>query len=382
MTNKLAGYYDYAAATPLDEAVLAVMTPYFTGKFYNPSALYQSARRVKADIKQARELVASCLGARAPEIIFVSDVSEANNLAIKGVMDQYDGANMIISALEHSSVIQAAGNYNVKVCPVTASGITDLDALSQLIDDQTVLISIMMASNEIGTIQPLRKISELVAKVRVNRHNSGNKLPLYLHTDAAQGVNYLDIHTSRLGVDLLSLGGGKIYGPRDCGVLFVKAGVVLKPLISGGHQEYGVRSGTENTPGIIGLAKAMELAERRRGGEVKRLTDLRTELAEGLAGLGAEYQINGSLKARLPNNLNVTFFGQDNERLMILLDNAGFLVATGSACNASDQEASAVLMALGLSEADARSSLRFSMGRYTTDADVNALLSALKTILA
>jgi len=374
-------YLDYAAATPVDPQVIAAMEPYFSQQFYNPSALYQAAHDVRRAIDQARITVAGYLGARPAEIVFTAGGSEANNLAVHGVMRLHAGANLLVSAIEHDSVLATAAQYDHKLMPVTEQGIIDLTALPSLIDDQTVLISAMYANNEIGTIQPIREIAALLAVVRRDRRSCGVAAPLYLHVDGAQAANYLDLQMSRLGADLLSLNGGKIYGPKQSGLLFVKAGITLEPLVYGGGQERGLRSGTENVPGIIGFTKALQIAQDMRHDEARRLQAVQQYFFSKLAEQIPSAVINGSRKHRLPNNVHITIPGSDNERLIFGLDAAGIMAAAGSACSASSDTPSHVLKALGLSDDVARASLRFTLGRSTTNADIDRLLGTLKTLL-
>jgi cysteine desulfurase len=375
-------YLDYAAATPMDPRVLVAMQPYFVDNFYNPSATYLAARRVADDLKSARATVASVLGARPSEIIFTAGGTEANNLAIHGVMAQYPEANMVVSAIEHDSVLAPGSRYDVRQAPVASSGIVDTAALSKLIDDQTVLVSVMYANNEIGTVQPVREIAQMLDEIRKQRRQSGNVLPLFFHTDAAQAANYLDLHAARLGVDLLTLNGGKIYGPKQSGVLYVKAGLSLQPLVDGGGQEQGLRSGTENVPAAIGFATALELAQAMRHDEVSRLQRLQKQLIEEVIQAVPTAQLNGSKSKRLPNNVHLTFPGVDNERLLIQLDELGILAAAGSACSASSEEPSHVLHALGLSDEVAQNSVRFTLGRATTDHDITTVVQTLTQLLA
>jgi cysteine desulfurase len=375
-------YLDYAAATPMDPRVLAAMQPYFMANFYNPSATYLAARRVADDLKSARATVASVLGARPSEIIFTAGGTEANNLAIHGVMAQSPGANMVVSAIEHDSVLAPGSRYDVRQAPVASSGIIDTAALSRLIDDQTVLVSVMYANNEIGTVQPVREIAQMLDGIRKQRRQSGNMIPLLFHTDAAQAANYLDLHAARLGVDLLTLNGGKVYGPKQSGVLYVKAGLSLQPLVDGGGQEQGLRSGTENVPAAIGFATALELAQAMRHDEVNRLQRLQKQLIDEVTQAVPTVRLNGSKSKRLPNNVHLTFPGVDNERLLIQLDELGILAAAGSACSASNEEPSHVLHALGLSDAAAQNSVRFTLGRATTDHDITTVVQTLTQLLA
>lgn len=371
-------YLDYAAATPVHPAVMAAMQPYFAKEFYNPSAIYLAAKKIKQDIEEARAKVAQTLGARSSEIVFTAGGTEANNLAIKGVISQFPGANVVVSAIEHESVLVPAGEFNCRLAPVDKQGIVDLSKLEKLIDDKTVLISVIYANNEIGTVQPLRQISQLLGQIRAKRKNN---LPLYFHTDACQAGAYLDLHVNRLGVDLMTLNGGKICGPKQSGTLYVKTGVQLQPQILGGGQESGRRSGTENIAGIVGFAKALELAQNNKLTEIKRLQDLQKLFMELLQKNIPAVIINGSMKYRLPNNVHVTITGQDNERLLMELDERGIQCAAGSACSASSEEPSHVLKAIGLTDKQAQSSLRFSMGRDTTESDIKKTAKTLTEIV-
>lgn len=371
-------YLDYAAATPVDPKVLSAMQPYFSREFYNPSAIYLPAIKVKKDIERARSGVAKWLGARPSEITFTAGGTEANNLAIKGVMEQFPDANVVVSAIEHESVLAPASEFNVRQAPVDKTGIIDLKKLGKLIDDKTVLVSVIYGNNEIGTVQPLRQIGQLVEQIRLRRKG---KLPLYFHTDACQAGTYLDLHVNRLGVDMMTLNGGKIYGPKQSGALYVKTGVKIKPQILGGGQERGLRSGTENVAGIIGFATALDLAQSGRQKESERLQKLQTLFFDLLKRDILSAVINGSQKYRLPNNVHITIPGQDNERLIMALDEAGILCTAGSACSASSVEPSHVLKAIGLTDQQAQSSLRFSMGRATIEADIRKTVKILAEII-
>ena len=373
-------YLDHAAATPLDPTVLAAMQPYFGDDFFNPSATYLVAQKVRQDLEVARGRVAHWLGARPSEVYFTAGGTEANNLAIRGIMQQFPAANLVVSAIEHESVRATAGDYHAKEAPVTAAGLVDSDALVKLVDDQTVLVSVMYANNEVGTIQPIRPIAQALEKIRKARQAAGNSLPLYLHTDAAQAAAYLDLHAARLGVDLLTINAGKIYGPKQVGALFVSSRLRLQPQITGGGQERGVRSGTENVAGAIGLAKALDLVQERRDEEVRRLQTLQKLFFDLIERQLPDAVINGSLKHRLPNNVHLTLPGQDNERLIFQLDAAGILCAAGSACTASSDEPSHVLKAMGKTDQAAQSSVRFTMGRHTTEANIRTVIQTLSNL--
>jgi cysteine desulfurase len=371
-------YLDHAAATPLDTRVLKAMNPYLTRDFYNPSANYLAARDVRKALESARARTAHPLGARPAEIVFTAGGTEANNLAISGVMERFPDGNAVVSAIEHDSVLEPAGRYECREAAVKSDGRLDLDDLRRRIDGDTVLVSVCYANGEIGTVQPLREVARIVQEERSRR---GPSRPLILHTDACQAANYLDLHVARLGVDLMTLNGGKIYGPKQSGALYVKAGLELKPLIFGGGQERGLRSGTENVAAAIGFAEALDLAQGMKTEETARLRGLRKTFMEGLAAEVPGVIFNQSVKYHLPNNLHATFPGQDNERLLIKLDGAGIMAAAGSACSADSGEPSHVLKAIGLDDSDARASLRFTMGRGTTEPMIKKTVRTLSTLL-
>ncbi len=377
----MAIYLDYAAATPMDHRVLAAMQPYFTDNFYNPSSTYMAGRYVKNDLRDARARIAKIIGARPPEVVFTAGATEANNLVIKGIGAAYPSGKILVSSIEHDSVLVPAMSLGASTLSVNAKGILNIDALRGQVTDDTVLISVMYANNEVGTIQPIKDISQLVAAVRKDRRARRVDMPLYLHTDAAQAANYLDLHVARLGVDFMTLNGGKIYGPKQAGILYMNAKARLCPLVEGGGQERGLRSGTENVAGFIGLARALEIAHKARQAEVDRLSLLQKIFFDGLAQI-PNTDINGSLHNRLPNNVHVTFGGIDNERLLIQLDELGIMASAGSACSASNEEASHVLAAMGIEEAAARSSIRLTMGRQTTEDEVKKTVEVLSKLVA
>lgn len=374
-------YLDHAAATPLDSEVLAAMQPFFADQFYNPSANYLAAQKVRQALEQARADVAAELGARANEIIFTAGGTESDNLAITGILSQFPEANVVVSAIEHDAVLEPANQFNCSVTLADAQGMIDLTDLAAKINDQTVLVSVMYANNEVGTIQPIRQVSQLIEKVRNERRQAGNSLPIYLHTDACQAANYLDLHVSRLGVDLMTLNGGKIYGPKQSGILYVSHTLQLAPIIRGGGQERNLRSGTENVAACVGFAKALQLAQAKRHEEAERLGKLQAQAFKRIEEKLPGAVVNGSLKHRLPNNIHLTLPGQDNERLLVELDERGILAAAGSACSASDEEPSHVLRAMGIRDEDAQASLRLTMGRETTEADIETLVHTLHDLI-
>lgn len=374
-------YLDYAAATPMDNVCKAAMEPFFGPDFYNPSATYLAGRRTKAKLEDFRCSVAGELGAKPAEIVFTAGATEANNLAIHGMMRQFPGGEILTSAIEHESVLAPAEPYKHKTIKVDKYGYLDLKDLEAKISKDTVLVSIMLVNNEIGTIQPLKKISSILQKYRNQRRENNHKMPLLLHTDAAQAAAYLDLHTSRLGVDFMSLNGGKIYGPKQSGTLYIKAGIQLLPLIYGGGQEFGWRSGTENVAFAAGFSTALSQAQEMRLEESKKMTAFKEYFANELQKLNKNISVNGSAKYSAPHILSVTFAGTDNERLMMELDERGVICAVGSACSASSSEPSHVLAAIGLSRKEAQSTLRFSFGRQTTTEQLKRTIEVIKSLL-
>ena len=354
-------YLDNAAATPVDSRVLVAMMPYFSDEFYNPSAAYLSARKVRADVEEARHTLAKLIGAKSAEIIVTAGATESINLALGGV----DG-RIVTVVVEHASVLETARQRDGRVLAVDSKGRISLDELGGSLTDDVTLVSVGYVNSETGVAQNMRAIAEIVQTVRNERQSRGVTTPLYLHTDASQAAGLFDLNVSRLGVDLMTLNAGK-----QVGLLYVRAGIHLKPLILGGGQEMGLRSGTENVTGIIGFAKALELAEKLRGSEVKRLSELRSKLKQYLINNLPDVRINENTKANSPAILNISVPGVDGERVVFGLDERGVQVATGSACAANKGVRSHVLTAMGLDEAAVDGSLRISMGRFTTEQDIN-----------
>jgi cysteine desulfurase len=373
-------YLDHAAATPVDKKVIAVMAPFYSELFYNPSALYNGARQVKSALEEARSDVARVIGARTSEIIFTAGGTESANLAIKGVMAANPDGNCVVSAVEHDAVLKPAMRYAHKIVPVNHNGIVDKDSLMELIDDQTVLVSVMLANNEIGTVQQVHSIASIVSDIREKRRQNNNSMPIYLHSDACQAPLYLDCNVARSGVDMMTLNGGKIHGPKQSGILYKKSSVRLAPLIEGGGQEYGLRSGTENIAHAVGFAKALQLTDVGKPGKVSQVSGLRDYFIEQLE-TQFDATINGHRQKRLANNVHVFFEGVDNERVLFALDDMGIAAAAGSACQASSDEPSHVLKAIGKSEDYANSCIRFSLGCHTTKLEIDKTLHALKTAI-
>ena len=368
-------YLDYAAATPLDPEVLEAMGPYLTGRFYNPSAPYELARGVRDDVERARGAVARLIGARPDNLVFTAGATEANNLAFAAVE-----GHVVVDAIEHESVLACAGTHARRTVRVGRDGLVEPSAVARAIRPDTELVSIELANGEIGCVQPVRDISRVVADERARRLEAGERTPIYLHTDASQAAGCLSVNVSSLGVDLLTLSAAKVYGPKQVGALWAADDVRLRPLVYGGGQEGGVRSGTENVAGVVGLARAMELACERRAQEARRLAALRERLRAGLLERLPWTVVSGprSPKRRLPGLLHVAFAGIEARRLVIALEREGVSVGTGSACAASRMRVSHVLEAIGMPRPLAEGSLRLTLGRPTTEAEVDYAALAIE----
>ena len=377
-------YFDFAAATPLLPEASIAMQPYLGADFFNASALYSGGRQNRLVLESARHQLAQSIGAKATELIFTAGGTEANNMAIHGVMAAHPNAKIITSAIEHESVLEPAARYIHEITPVSAKALVAIDDLKiRITDDNVVLVSIMYANNEVGSIQPMRDIAQCISAVRKDRKRRGVTTPIYLHSDACQAGNYLDMQVARLGVDLLTINAGKIYGPKQTGALYVRSGVKLQSLIQGGGQEWNLRSGSENLANIIGFKTAWLVARATHKEEYRRLSDLRDKALHRIEQEIPRCVINGAKhQKRLANNIHITIPGYDNERLLMELDEQGFQVATGSACSASNDEPSHVLKAMGLSDADAQSSIRITLGKYTTENSLMALIDAIKKRVA
>jgi cysteine desulfurase len=378
-------YFDYAAATPLDPGVLKAMIPYLKDRWANPSSLHTPGREAHLELVAARAQVAKALGAKPTEVIFTSGSTEAANIAIQGVARLQRSSRLVATTIEHEAVRQCLADLETEghqngVITVGEEGLVRPEQVTAAVDDLTTLVCVQYANNEIGTIQPITAIAEVIATIRVKRAARGVITPLYLYCDAAQ-AGLLNLQVARLGVDLLSLGGTKLYGPAGSGVLYVRTGVRLHPLFFGGGQEHGLRGGTENLPAAVGLAAALELMQADRATETQRQIILRDRLWQATQKLGG-ITLNGSLKYRLAGNLNFIVAGALGETLVAHLDAAGFVVATGSACAASNQDPSHVLMALGRSAPQATSSLRITLGRPTTSTEIQRLATALAKVVA
>lgn len=371
-------YLDYAASTPVDHEVLEAMLPYFSERFWNPSAPYECARGVRDDMERARATAARLLGARPDNVVFTAGATEANNLAFACV----DG-HVVVDAAEHESVLACASTHEHRCARVGPDGSVDPGVVAAAIRPDTELVSVELANGELGCVQPVRALSRVVAAERARRLEAGERRPLYLHTDASQAAGALSVNVSSLGVDLLTLSAAKIYGPKQVGLLWASDDVRLRPLVFGGGQEGGVRSGTENVAGIVGLARALELACACRDEEARRLARLRERLRAGLLAELPWMVVSGpkNPKRRLPGLLHVSFAGLEARRLVIGLEREGVSAGTGSACAASRMRVSHVLEAIGLPRALAEGSLRLTLGRPTTEADVDYAVAALVRVV-
>lgn len=367
-------YLDHAAATPLDPTVLAAMQPYLVEKFYNPSSPYAPAVAVRREYEAAKSAIAAVIGARSGELIMTAGATESINLAFGS-----RSGHVVSTVIEHQSVLAAAARHEYTLVQVDHNGRVDLNEIKKAIRPDTWLVSVGLANNEIGTIQPLNKIAELLATVRSERLASGNTTPIYLHSDASQGAGQLDLHVTRLGVDMLTLNAAKAYGPKQVGLLYAARSVKLRPQIVGGGQELGLRSGTENVAGVFGMAAALTKVDAGRHGEVVRLSDLRNQLQAKLTAAFPESVVSGHSKHRLAGHLHISFPGLDAERLIFGLEARGVLVATGSACAANKGTRSHVLTAIGLDDQTADGSLRITLGKWT---DQEAIDQAAEHIIA
>jgi cysteine desulfurase len=370
-------YMDHNATTPLREEVLEAMLPYLREEFGNASSLHFFGMRARRAIESAREQVAAALGAQPREIVFTGCGTESDNQAIKGVAfaNRSRGDHIVTSRIEHKAVLQTCQylekqGLRVTYLPVDQYGVVNPNDVAQAITDRTVLVSVMFANNEVGTIQPVAEIAQVCRERDV-----------YFHTDAVQAVGKLPIDVNKLGVDMLSLSAHKFYGPKGVGALYVRKGVKVDPLLHGGHQEQGRRAATENVAGIVGLGKAIELRLGEMAAEAERLATLREQLYAGLTAHIDHVYLNGHPTERLPGTLSLCFDYVEGEAIIMGLDLSGVAVSSGSACTSASLEPSHVLLAMGVRPAVAQGSIRFSLGRGNTAADVDTVLETLPPIV-
>ena len=371
-------YLDYAATTPTHPEVMKAMLPYFTDSFGNPSSIHSFGQEASDAIEKARNQVAALIGAKSEEIVFTGSGTEADNFAVKGIaLSRHDKGNHIItSSIEHHAVLETCKflekqGFSVTYLPVDGYGMVDPNDVEKAITNRTILISIMHANNEVGTIEPVAEIGNIAREAEI-----------YFHTDAVQVVGHIPVDVDNLNVDLLSISAHKLYGPKGIGVLYIRKGTRVSSFMHGGSQERGRRAGTENVPAIVGLGKAAEIARQEMLEEAQKLTVLRDKLIEGIL-KGIEHtQLNGHPVMRLPNNVNVSINYVEGESILLNLDLAGICASTGSACSSSDLEPSHILVAMGLPHLQAHGSLRFSSGKWTTEEEINQVLNVLPGIVS
>jgi len=371
-------YLDHAATTPTHPEVVKAMLPYFADTFGNPSSIYSYGQEAKGAIEEARDKVAVLVGARSEEVVFTGGGTEADNFAIKGVAyaNEPKGNHIITSSIEHHAVVETCKflekrGFRVTYLPVDGYGLVDPDDIRRSITDKTILISVMHANNEMGTIEPIAEIGRIAKEAGV-----------YFHTDAVQTVGHIPVDVNELGVDLLSMSAHKLYGPKGVGALYIRKGTKLIPFMHGGEQERRRRGGTENVPGIVGFGKTAELAQQEMGEEAERLIHFRDQLINDLLERIDHTHLNGHPLKRLPNNVNVSVDFVEGESMLLNLDLEGICASTGSACSSSSLEASHVLLAMGLPHEQAHGSLRFTLGKWTTEEEIGRVLEVLPRVVA
>lgn len=386
-------YLDHAATAPMDPRVLQAMTPYFLQEYGNPSSFHTLGMHAKDAVTEARQTIAKLVGAHEDEVLFTSGGTESNNLAIHGVIRSATKVlreklgpeaipHVITLPIEHHAVLEPLlhleklGQITLTQLEVDRDGLVDPKTLKEALRPETVLVSIMWANNEIGTIEPIADLGRVILAWRKERVSP---FP-YFHSDACQAAGACDLSLEKSHVDLLTINGSKIYGPKGVGALIVRRGVKIEPLVRGGGQERNLRSGTENVPGIIGLAKALEIVQTEREEENVRLTALRDYLVEGLLRI-PKSRLNGHPTERLPNNANISFLDIEGEAAALYLDAEGVQVSTGSACASSSLDPSHVILAIGLSYEAAHGSLRFTLGHSTTKADLDKVIEVMPGIV-
>ena len=366
-------YMDHSATTPLDPQVLQAMLPFFSEKFGNASSLHSFGLEAKEALEDSRERVAKLLGADPEEIVFTSGGTESDNLALKGIARRNRGLgrHIITTQMEHPAILETCRKlgkegFEVTYLPVTSQGLVEPAALEAAIRPDTILISVMHANNEVGTIQPIEEIGRIAAEKDI-----------YLHSDAVQSVGKIATDVNALGVDLLSLSAHKLYGPKGVGALYIRRDTKIESIMQGGGHERGLRSGTENIPGIVGLGRAAELCRERMDADGQRLTKLSARLAGEVLEKIKDAWVNGSMKRRLPGSLNFGFKYVEGESLLLFLDSKGIAVSTGSACSSHKLEPSHVLLSLGLKPEECHGSLRITMGRSNTEEEVDYVASCI-----
>ena len=369
-------YLDHAAATPVAEKVLKAMEPYFALDFFNPSAAYLPAKKVATEYERAKGVIAHAIGAKASDMVITAGATEANNLAFTAIQGGDKKPRVLYLVTEHDSVRRAAESLGGMPIKVLRNGLIDLEDLKQKLTDEVEMVSVALVNNELGTIQPLAEIAGILREAKLDRMKRGVRRQLLLHSDASQALNLLDINVARIGVDLLTLNAAKVYGPKGVGALYVSHDARLRPLVAGGGQENGLRSGTENVPGVIGFARAVELAKEHLGSNRKKYSHWRQILLDELKG----YELI-NIKKTLDNFVVVSYPGLDAERLVFLLEEQEIYVATGAACAASKGVRSHVLAAIGLTESQIAGSLRITMGETNDEAQIHEAARIINEIV-
>lgn len=376
-------YMDHAATTAVRPEALEAMLPYFGVSFGNPSSIYTLAQEARNAVDDARQTIAGLIGCRISELIFTSGGTESDNTALKGVAFALRnvGNHIITTAIEHHAILHTCHQleqfgFDVTYLPVDRHGLVDPDDVAKAITDRTILVSVMLANNEIGTIEPVAAIARTVKQEarRLDRN-------ILMHTDAVQGAGFLDLNVRELGVDLMSLSAHKFHGPKGVGVLYVKRGTPFEPQMMGGGQERERRSGTENVPGIVGMAEAFRLACQERETTAARCVAMRDRIIEGLQDRVEHAHLNGHPVERLPNNVNISFEAVEGEPILLGLDFAGISASSGSACSSASLEPSHVLLAIGLAAELAQGSVRITLGKDNTDEEVDYMLSVIPDLV-
>jgi cysteine desulfurase len=371
-------YLDYAATTPTHPEVIKTMLPYFTDAFGNPSSIHSYGQEAKDAMEKARNQVATLIGAKSEEIVFTGSGTEADNFAVKGVAlsKQDKGNHIITSSIDHHAVLETCKfleeqGFSVTYLPVDGYGMVDPNDVKKAITNRTILISVMHANNEVGTIEPIAEIGDIAREAEI-----------YFHTDAVQTVGHIPVDVNKLHVNLLSLSGHKLFGPKGVGALYIRGGTRISSFMHGGSQERGRRASTENVPGIVGLGAAAKIAQQEMPEEVQKLTALRDRLIDGILKSIEHTQLNGHPVTRLPNNVNVSISYVEGESVLLNLDLAGIGASTGSACSSTDLSPSHVLVAMGLPHLQAHGSLRFTSGKWTTEEEIEQVLNVLPGIVS
>ncbi|CUH97415.1 Cysteine desulfurase [Propionispora sp. 2/2-37] len=370
-------YFDHSATTPVDAEVAKVVMEYMTEKFGNPSSIHAFGREVRKAVEESRERVAALIGASSKEIFFTSGGTEADNWALKGIAsaNRKKGNHIITSSIEHHAILHTCEylekqGFSITYLPVDENARVNVEDVKKAITDQTILISIMFANNEVGTIQPIKEIGEIAREQGI-----------YFHTDAVQAVGHYPIDVGEYNIDLLSMAGHKFYGPKGVGALYIRRGVKIAPGQQGGAQERTMRAGTENVPGIVGLGKAAEIAKNNMEKEITHVSDLKDKLMRGIVEKVPDVKLNGHPELRMPGNVNFSFLYVEGESLLLNLDLKGIAASSGSACTSGSLDPSHVLLAMGLTHEAAHGSLRLSLGRYNTEEDIAYCLEVLPEIV-